>query len=279
MENMILATPVLSDAATITTSTAPATLPGENLKKMSIGQVWRSLDPENAYIVVDLLAAKSINLIALLGHSGTSRAYGRIRAAATEQDLTADPAYDSGNLPLRSHQSGYDASWASGVEDEQFGALDKNHFIKWLADSPQNFRFWRIDINDANAEWFDAGRLYISEAWQPSTNMNYGLAEGMIDPSRQARSVGGKSLSVERQKFRWCELTLSYASRAEMFEQAFDIEWARGATRDVLLIVDIDDADHLQKRIYYGTLKTLQPIVNTAFEIFEKTFRIEEITA
>lgn len=279
MGNMVLAMPALSDAATLTGSTSPATLPVSNLKTKSIGQVWRALDAQNAYVVIDLGAAKAVNLIALLGHSGSSRASGRIRAAASEADLTDNPAYDSGDLPLRSHQAGFDNTWAAGVADEEAGALDTNHFIQWLGGNAETYRWWRIDVNDPNATYFDAGRLYLAHAWQPETNMNYGLSEGWIDPSRTGRTVGGKSMAVARPSFRWSEFTLSYASKEEMFNEAFDIDRLRGTTRDVLFIVDPDDLPNLQKRTIYGTLRGLQPVVNSSFSIFEKSFRIEEITA
>lgn len=278
MQNMILATPILSDAAVLTTSTAPATLPAANLQKMKIGQLWRSLDASAAFVVADLGTAKAINLIALLGHSGSSRSYARIRAAATEADLTAAPAYDSGDMPFRSHQAGFDATWASGVTDEEEGALETNHFMKWFGQSVQTYRWWRVDIVDPNSVYLDVGRLYISKAWQPETNYNYGASEGRIDPSRQGRTAGGQVQSVERPSYRFTEFTLSYASKDEMYKSAFDIERLRGTTRDVLLIPDPEDTAHLQRRILYGTMKGLQPIINSNFSIYDKSYRIEEIT-
>lgn len=279
MENMVLATPLLSDAATLSGSTSPAGLPVTNLQLMSISNVWRALDPENAYVVIDLGSAKEINLVALLGHNGSSRGTARVRAAATEADLTADPAYDSGLLPVRSHQSGYDAAWALTVDDEEYGALDTNNFLLWLGADTETFRFWRIDIDDTEIDYFDAGRLYVSKAWQPVTNMDYGLAEGFIDPSRDARTAGGKLAPVERPKYRWTEFRLSFATAAEMYDYAFEIDRKRGRTRDILFINDPDTADRLQKRTIYGTMKTLQPIINSQFSLFEKTYRIEEIIA
>lgn len=279
MENMVLATPILSDAATISVSTSPATLPGANLQVMDIKQVWRALNPAAAYVVIDLLAAKEINLVALLSHSGSSRSFARVRAAAVEADLTTDPDYDSGLLPFRSHQEGYDASWASGVEDEEYGAHSKNHFILWLGGNEQTFRYWRIDFQDPNSEYIDVGRLYVSKAWQPGTNMDYGNADGLIDPSRQVRTAGGVISSVERDKFRYREFKLSFANEDEMFDNAYEIERLRGATKDVLFIQDPTAKAHLQRRSIYGTMKALTPITNPQFSIYEKSFRIEEIPA
>lgn len=276
MQNFVLATPVLSDAAVLSASDSPTTLPVSNLQDRSIGQVWRTLNT-GAYVVADLGAAKAINLIALLAHTGTSRSYGRIRAASSEAGLTSTPGYDSGPLPLRSHQSGYDASWAAGVADEGYGALERNHFLKFLT-TPQSYRWWRIDIEDPNASFFDAGRLYLSAAWQAQTNMDYGLAEGITDPSLNTRTVSGRISSKRNPKRRWAGWKLSFATEQEMRERAFDIEWARGETDDVLFLPDPDLGPYTQKRTIYGQLKGLEPIVSAYYAIFEKSFRIEEIT-
>ncbi|AEP08883.1 hypothetical protein MICA_546 [Micavibrio aeruginosavorus ARL-13] len=273
---MLLATPVLSDAATLSASTYPASLPVGNLKRMPIGEVCRFIDPENAFIQIDLGTEKAVNLIALLGHNGSSRGYARVRAADVEADLLADPDYDSGNLPLRSHQSGYDETWASGVDDEQYGALDTNHFILHL-DTAQNYRYWRIDMVDTEISYLDVGRLYMAKAFQPVTNMDYGVADGFIDPSTIARMVSGKNIANERPKYRFCELKLSFASEQEMYDIAFEIDRLRGTTRDVLFINDPSKKDTLQKRTIYGLMKGLAPIVNANFQLFEKSYRIEEI--
>ncbi|MCE6993050.1 hypothetical protein [Dyadobacter sp. CY323] len=275
MQNMLLATPILSDAATIIGSTASGSLGINNLKTPSLKEVYRAANAASVFIIADLGSAKTINMVALIGHSGSSRSYARIRGATSQANLTAAPGYDSGLVPFRSHQSGYDAGWASGVQDEQAGSLDRNMFFKKFAD--QTFRWWQIDIVDPNSVYLDIGRIYISKAWQPEVNMDYGLAEGWIDPSRKSRTVSGEMIPLERKKFRYADFTFSYATQDEVYNNAFEIERLRGRTKDVLYINDPDATAHLQRRSIYGTLEGFQPIINTAFSIFQKTFRIEEI--
>ncbi|MEE7442665.1 hypothetical protein MOR12E_28840 [Methylobacterium oryzae] len=227
--------------------------------------------------MADLGAAKAINLIALLGHNGSSRSYARIRGASTEAGLTGTPGYDSGNLPFRSHQTGYDAAWAAGVTNEQYGALATNHFIRFLT-AAQTWRFWRIDITDPLASFIDVGRLYLSSAFQPQSNMSYGLQEGIGDPSRVGITKAGRISSRENPKRRYAELGLDFLSETEARDGLFDIEWAQGVTRDVLLIPDPDAGAYLQKRTIYGRMSQLNPALSTYFGIYEKTLRIEEIT-
>jgi hypothetical protein len=275
MANMLLATPILSDAATLSASDGPASLPIGNLQVSAIGRVWRSSDPENTFVQADLGAAKSFDLIAVLGHNGSSRGYARVRAAADASDLLTDPAYDSGNLPLRSHQTGYDSSWASGVDDEESGALSTNHFILKLG-AAISYRYVRIDITDTEIEFFDGGRLYISNAFQPSVNIEYGESEGFVDPSTISRAYSGRLIPNERPKYRVAEFMLSFGTKSEMYDALFEIDRLRGATRDVLYIKDPADTAQLQRYTIYGLMKP-QPASNTHFSLFEKQFRIEEI--
>lgn len=277
MENMVLASPILSDAATLTSSSSPSGLSVENLKVQTLGKVLRCLDPSAAYVVADLGSAHYINLVALLGHTGSSRSYARVRASNSMANLTSSPSYDSGNVPFRSHQSGYDSIWAAGVQSEEYGALDTNHFIHWIGSTPQNFRYWRVDFVDPNSSYIDVGRLYISNAWQPTTNMDYGLAQGIVDPSRSTRTVGSRLSAKRRKKYRFSEFKLSFSSENEMYDDVFELEWNRGTTDDVLFIQDPSARVNIQRRTIYGVLQALQPIINSNFSIFEKNFRIEEI--
>ena len=295
MKNMVIATPILSDAAVLTASSSPPSLPVSNLQNRHIKQVWRSNDPLNTYVIIDFGRPVRFNLVALLGHTGSSRSHARVTASATtgflgegdfdEEDFdpedfdtgTLSP-FDSGELPFRSHQAGFDATWAASVPDEEYGALETNHFI-YMPDTPQEYRYLRIDIADPVSSYIDIGRLYVADAWQAQTNMDYGLSEYVIDPSRVNVTAAGRVSSKENAKRRAAAFRLSFASEAEMRDAAFDLEWQRGVTKDILFIPDPEAGGYLQKRTIYGRLASLEPTVSAYFKLYEKNFRIEEITA
>ena len=255
MANMLLATPILSDAAVLSASTFPAGLPVGNLQRSPIGEVCRLLDPENAFIQIDMGAAHPIRLIALLGHNGSSRGHARIRAAAQLENLETTPDYDSGEIPIRSHQQDFDS-------DSQIGALPKNHCIH-VPGVIQAYQFWRIDITDTEVPYLDIGRLYLADPFQPETNMDYGIQDGFIDPSSTARAYSGKLISNERPMYRAVDLKLSFGTESEMYGQLFEIDRLRGTTRDVLLISDPDNLSMIQKRTIYGVMKNLSQVVNS----------------
>lgn len=274
MKRMIIATGNLSDAATLTGTAASGALPMSNLKKMSPRQPYRAIGASGE-IIIDLGAAKAFDTVALIAHSGSSRSSCRVTAAATQGGLAA-PAYTSGLLPMRSHQTGYDAGWAATVPDENQFSLDKNLFMLFLA-TPITYRWIRIEFFDAGKTYIDIGRLYVCKAWQPATNMSYGLSERIVDPSLKARMKSGEVIPRERKKYRAVSFTLNYASEREMFGNVMPLEMRVGKTRDILFVVDPDEKDALQYRSYYGTMETLEPISNTTFQLYSKTFNIEEI--
>ena len=65
MGNLILATPILSDAATITAGTETAAGPVTNLQKMQPTDLWEAATTA-AYCEIDLGAVTAFNLVALL---------------------------------------------------------------------------------------------------------------------------------------------------------------------------------------------------------------------
>jgi hypothetical protein len=269
MTNMMLATPLFSDGATLSGSAVAASLPLSNLQRTPIGRITRFITPGAVRLVIDLGdSSKAANLVALLSHNGSIWGTARVRAANTEADLLGSPIYDSEMLPVRSNIEtlGYDNA----------GSLEKNHFIHALSERIIA-RYWSIDVSDAGLPYFDVGRLYVSEAFQPSVNMDYGTQEGIIDPSAIQRTVGGRVVPLERKKYRFISLQLSFGSEDEMFGALYQIDSTRGTTRDVLFIHDCDKKPLLQKRTIYGRMSEMNPVTNDYYRLFQKSYRIEEI--
>lgn len=267
MGNMLLAMPTISDSAIITGSSTAGDLPITNLKTAPIGQTARFLTPSAVNIQANI--SGEINLIAVLGHNGSATGTARVLAATTEAALDVAPDYDSGLLPIRSNQPDYTGSNISG-------AMETNHFIHFLP-SALDYQFWRVELSDPSLTYLDVGRFYLSKAWQPETNMDYGCQIGWVDPSTSSRTVSGRIVTMQRPKYRYVDFQLSFASEQEMYDNAFEIDRLRGTSKDVLFINDPDAMSMIQKRSVYGTMQSLSPIINAHFSLFEKSFRIEEI--
>lgn len=264
MSNIVIATPALSDEATITAGSEAGALQASNLQTIQVADPWRASDLNNAYLVVDLGSAQAINLVALIANNASSSATWRIRGATSEANLTASPGYDSGSLSMLA-KAGL-ADWST------------TDAVLWLS-SAQSYRWWRIDVSDAsNADgYFQAGRLYISAAWQPSVNLNYGWQMGFVDFSLRPRSAGGQVVPLERSRARYLVLSLDFQSEADLYDNAFEIDRTRGHSKDIFVLRDPDSASYRQEQSIYGLQEELAPIINPRVNMFSKRFRIEEL--
>ena len=264
MANLVLATPILSDAATLAAGPSAAALPVTNLQTMQPGQVWRATDLASVYVTADLGAAAAITLIALLSTNASSTGTWRARAAASAAAVTSSPAYDSGSVAL----------WATaGLSN-----WPRTDAILMPA-AAQTYRYWRIDVSDGSnpAGYFDAGRLYLSAAWQPTINISFGWSLRWVDDSPIQRSVGGQAYPLRREPRRVLDCRLDFLSEAEMYANAFEIDRRRGRARDVLAIRDPADTAHRQQQTVYGLQQDTPPIVNPNFDIFSKRILVEEL--
>ncbi len=262
--SIVLATPKLSDAATLsTTGTVASSLPLTNLQAMQPEACCRFTSLSGMEITADLGAAAAIDTVWLGYTNATSAATWRVRAASSQAGLTSSPGYDSGSVSV----------WpASGLDD-----WDKVGGLLWLS-AAQTYRWWRIDIADAAnpAGYFDIGRLYLADAWNAGGIM-FGWSIGFLDDSPVERARGGQMHPSERPRRREAAFTLRGKSEADMYANAFALDQLRGRSKDVLAVRNPTQTTFLQHQTIYGLMTALRPIVNTTYNVFRKQYRIEEL--
>ena len=251
MANIILATPVLSDAATITASTETAAGPASNMQTMQPTDPWEA-GGGAPYCEVDLGVISTFNLIALLFTNATGADQLRVRSADTQGNLTAAPDYDSSYQTL------------SYVGSE-------GHVFIWIAAGQSN-RWIRFDLITASNP-FLCGRLYISNALQPSINYRYGTEDGYDDDSLIDATDGGNLIPTfgkNRAVLSFTVLSLTETERHNIRE----FNKARGASRDVLIITDPEASLNKQDKIYYGLLQQRRVAVQTSFNLHETPYQL-----
>lgn len=267
MGHTVIANPSIINAATVTAGSALASMPVSNLLSKQPKRCWRSDDLGSLYLVIDLLTAQSINLIALLFHNASTAATWRLRGATSEANLTAAPSYDSGSVNM----------WDGGWPTDQYPL----HSIKWFGDSPETYQYWRIDISDAanSDNYFQAGRLYIDNAWQLPAykNIEFGWDVHFIDPSSKARSKGGQLNAETMQSWREIVLPINWQTEDEMYNNLFELQRRQGTTGDVFVMRDPDATTHLLRQSIYGAMKQLPPITNLQAQVFRSRLLIEEM--
>lgn len=258
MNNFLLCTPELSDSATLTGSTALGDNTVGNLQKRSLSRVWRSSDETASYINIDFGEAVEIDFISIVKHNGTASGSVTIKAGTT--DAVSD--YNSGSLDLI---TGTDVGY------------DSNMFMALI--TAQTYRHWKIEIDDTGNPdgYFQAGRVYLSKAFQPTINMSYGVMDGFRDNSRVSRTLSGDGVPVIRAPLKALEVSMEFGNKDEMYGTLYDIDRLRGISKDVLFIQDPEETTHFQRKYIYGLMEETTPIVNEYFNLFQKSFKILEL--
>jgi len=251
MSNVVLATPELSDAATIIASTETAAGPASNLQTMQPTDVWEA-GGGAPYLEIDLGAVSSFNLIALLFTNATGADQWRVRTANTQGALVSAPVYDSN----------YEVVSYVGSE---------GHVFMFFAAALSN-RWVRIDLITASNP-FMTGRLYIDNGFQPSVNYRFGAEDGYDDDSLIDLTDGGRQIpnaGANRAVLALTMLALTETERHTLRE----INKARGASLDVLVITDPVASVNKQDVIYYGLLQRRRVAVKTAFNVDEIAYQL-----
>lgn len=269
---LTLASPAVSDAAAITTTQEVASLPATNLLTPQPGEVWRTTDLAGAAVELDLGLIQPagtehpIRQVWLGYTNATSAATWRIRAAASQANLTAAPDYDSGSL----------TQWpATGLE-----SWGRRLALLHLAVAELH-RWWRVDVADAaNPDgYLEAGRLILADPWEVSPNMDPGWSIQMRDTTARSRSLGGTGFAAPGGQWRDLALVLRHMSESDAFSQALAFDRLRGGSRPVLAIPDPANTARLMDQIIYGRLAQRSAVAHQARtpNSYTTSYRISEV--
>jgi len=262
VSNIIIATPRLSDNSILTVDSEKLNFEVANLQTFQPSKVWRD-ESGVSTLVSDLGSIKAINVISLLYSNASSVATWRIRIANTLLGLTSSPTYDSGVISF----------WPS-ASLEFWDRISGYHIL----DTVVNGQFVQIDLSDpTNSKgYFQAGRICIDAAWQPTKNISYQWQISVKDDSTNKMTHGGNIVVNSLGKRRVLEFTLGFLNEDEMFDYAFALDRERGQSKPVLVIPNPANMDRIHDQAVYGVMTELSPIINTRYSIFEKRYSVEE---
>lgn len=246
MAKTMIASPVLSDAATLTVSgSASSTLGKVNLQSLNPRQYWRS-STDTPHIVIDLGSAADIRLVSVLYGNFVQADTWRVRGATSEANLTSSPGYDSGSV----------SAWPDGAD---LSSWDRTHTRLYLS-TAETFQWWRIDFDaSSNSDGYvEAGRLYVSEGIQPATGVSAskGWEPSFVEPSARTLNQSGGVTPRGFPQRRNVALALINLTRAEAWGSISVFRRDRGASGDVLALIDPEESTYPMDHMYYGLLGT-----------------------
>lgn len=287
MGNLVIATPELVDAATLAAGSEAAGMGVANLQSDQPSERWRSgslsaSPAPSVYIEADLGGPQAIDTVILHGHNLTSAATWRIRGATSQANLTAAPGYDS--RPAGSPATDISAWPASGrpTTSGAKGWPGPLFSLLWLGDGgagAQNFRWWRVDLEDAANpdDYIQAGRLIVDGAWQPSRDMHFDAAAFIVDPSPREETVGGQIHAVARPRRRSWAFSLFALGEDELYADGFDLAMRRGQATPLFLIRDPQATTHLHRQALYGLVTSIQTFTERESDLYQASYALEEM--
>lgn len=250
MSNLVLATPDLSDDGTLTASAETAAGPVTNLQKMQPTDLW-VVASTTPYLVLDLGAVTSFNLVAALFLNAVLTDTWRIRTADTEAGLTAAPDEDT---------------TATAMTD----ISSEGHVFHWIPAGWTN-RWIRIDFVVSSP--FMAGRLYVANGFQPSLNYQPGGPDGYDDDSIIDITDGGNlipNFGTNRAVFGF---TLNLSDETER-HTIREINRTRGSSSDVIVIRDPVPAANKSDVLYIGLLQRRREAITNNFNRHKISYQL-----
>jgi len=272
MGNSLLMTPMLSDAATLST-TAPvaASMPLNYLQKTQPTDTCRWTDTTQVTFDVDLTAAyasagvSSWNFLALLFTNFAAGDQVTIKTASSQANLTSSPAF---------------TSTTDAWPDPGLTTWDRPPFVLWLGSSGRSENWLRVSVTaSGGSSYREAGRLYIADAYQVS-GLRYGTSTGFGEEEIIQEAEGGPEYAYERPRARSREFTLEAhgpSAQAEIHTHWLEIQRLRGVSKDVLFVLDPEDTTYLAQNTIYGRLRPASEQNNPAFRLYTLTLRIKEM--
>lgn len=256
----------LSQTPTYSGGSWSASLPLTNLSDRRVSKVARSTDALAASTLanIDLVTARSIGVLALVGHNLSAGATIVWKGGTT---LGGAEVYNSGSLSM---------SFSAATAEDRDG-IDFAHVH--IPSSLQSARYWRFEITDtSNADGYvEIGRLVIAGKFQPTTNMDYGTGLGLEDDTVRKVTDGGGAIYQEKSVRRTQRLVLNHMAEAEALGTAWKMERLLGKKRQLFYVHDTADTTYLHERSFLAVMRELSGIEypyasrhSTAIELVEE---------
>lgn len=228
MAKMIVVTDGWISNATVVSEDSEAEAPASNLQTINPSEIWQTPDVTSQHVQFQRSgAATFIDTVALLYTNATEFAQWRVRGWNTGVGQTlGSPGFDSGSFDM----------WPSdGLETYDSVPAIYRHPTSVAVTNIQ------IDLDDSSNPdgYFRAGRLMVSDAFEPSRNFSKeaGYGVGYVDDSELVEVVQGTPKVLERPVYFYGQLTMD-AQTAEDAHAWNELARLYGSKRPVFIAFD-----------------------------------------
>lgn len=223
------------DASTLSNGTWNASYPQSNLKTRYLNQKARSTTT-TATIDMDLGAAQSIGVVALIKHNLTTTATVRIQGAAA--NTFATNLYDSGTVTVYAHT---------------------DYALQFTSVSA---RYWRITITDTSNAlgYVELARVFIGKRFAPTNNIDWAASIGVESKTVIQESLAGVEYFDTRPNRRIWQGKWSWLSDAEAYSTLIALQRSQDVSGEVYLFEESTDTLYRDQRWFLGRFRTLNAI-------------------
>jgi hypothetical protein len=248
----------IADAVAISASSALSSLPAANLATPHLTRVWRTATGiTTADIIVDLGAVYATGWTALANLNLSTTGTIRVRASATNPDVSSSLLYDSDTLSP---------------------AIDPAYrlFVHLFAGGSVSVRYLRLTLADPTLSHLQAGRWWAGRVLQsPRSSYDYGWQMLARDLSVRSVSETGQVYVEQRGIQRGVRLTLPSLTEADRQSHAEILQRLTSVGDDVMVMRD-PDANNLARETIIGLLEELPAIAQPSFQRYSMTMTVFE---
>lgn len=169
------------------------------------------------------------------------------------------------------------AAWVSGTTAEQRAGVRGVAEIR--PGSPQTYQWWRIDMVDtANTKsYLQLGRVVFSSAWQPITNMSYGVQMRYVPRADTVVTKSGAKYFADNPRPREARLAMEWQTEAEAMLHSFELQRQLGTTGEVLFSYDPADTLYQPMRTFLAHMTELGAIAQPLPGVWTCSYQLEEL--
>ncbi|MFZ4857902.1 MAG: hypothetical protein ACOYL3_16050 [Desulfuromonadaceae bacterium] len=264
MQNAIFAYPdrtlsaIPANGGSISGGLWRAELPLSNLQNKLRSKVARSTNDDNSstIIIVDLGAVKPVRMLAMINHNASQAATATLSFSAISSGgfelghpsgLEFWPSYYPPSVP---YEWSEDEFWSGKLYYSD--AVDYKPSPDFWYVLPQviSARYIKVEIFDNTnpAGYFELGRLFIANGFQPQLNIDWDSGMSWKQDVDKTTSLGGVDWFNIKSQHREISGTLSQLSVAEGMVHVFDRQRRLGLEGELYFIFDPDDTLLLYKQ-------------------------------
>ncbi|WP_353980933.1 hypothetical protein [Salinicola endophyticus] len=225
----------------------------------------QNADPASTWFDITLDKPRPIQCLAIAAHSFSAPARYRVRiyGDTDRQFLLWDSAWQTVWPQLFATSElewEYDNYWLGTIAEEDRALYTP--LLTVFADEVQLAQQVRVEIDDAgNPEGaVRFGRVFLADAWQPATNVSYGIQHG-FDNATEFAEAGDRTeyADVKRQR-RTATFSLDWLSEEEAYQRLYSLQRVLGTHGELVYAFNLAARPENFARTFLARQQQLDPL-------------------